>query len=354
MNLVAKEFVASRTDEDGVLVLSEFAGAAAEMAEALHVNPFDISSTAETYHRALTMPVEERRLRMSALRRRVFAYDVDRWVANFLDALEETESEEEPPTSLAPTPSAQLDALAAELARAPHLVLLLDYDGTLVPFAPTPDEAAPDAALRELLCALAARARTDVHVVSGRERKSLERWLGGLPLALHAEHGFAWRPREAGSWTTLPRPPDDWRRPVRRILEDFRRRTPGALIEEKGVGLAWHYRKADPRFGELQAKDLYLHLTELLSNVPVEILPGDHVIEVRPYGIHKGLIVTGLVGRAPVGARIAALGDDRTDEDLFAALPDGGVAIHVGPGSSRAEYRVPDVDAARAFLRLLL
>src|SRR4029077_7576808 len=83
MNLVAKEFVAARTDEDGVLVLSEFAGAAAELAEALHVNPYDVDRTSETYYHALTLPVDERRARMLGLRRRVTTYDVEHWVRSF-------------------------------------------------------------------------------------------------------------------------------------------------------------------------------------------------------------------------------------------------------------------------------
>ncbi|HSK08955.1 MAG TPA: trehalose-6-phosphate synthase, partial [Vicinamibacterales bacterium] len=84
MNLVAKEFVASRVDEDGVLVLSEFAGASAQLPEALQVNPFDIPGTAAAMAKALSMPEGERRQRMRRLRQHVFDYDVHRWVREFL------------------------------------------------------------------------------------------------------------------------------------------------------------------------------------------------------------------------------------------------------------------------------
>src|SRR6185436_3852317 len=87
MNLVSKEFVASRTDEDGVLVLSEFAGAAAELAEALHVNPYDLDGVAQVIKNALSMPHEERRARIRALRQRVRAYDSYRWAETFIDEL---------------------------------------------------------------------------------------------------------------------------------------------------------------------------------------------------------------------------------------------------------------------------
>lgn len=88
MNLVAKEFIASRRDEDGVLVLSEFAGAASELREALHVNPYDIEGTASVILRALTMPRDERCDRMRRLRARVSEQDVHRWVNSFVGQLE--------------------------------------------------------------------------------------------------------------------------------------------------------------------------------------------------------------------------------------------------------------------------
>jgi trehalose 6-phosphate synthase/phosphatase len=90
MNLVAKEFAASRVDEDGVLILSEFAGAADELTDALLVNPYDVDGTAEAIHRALTMEAAERRRRIRALREQVSANDVHRWVATFLETLGST------------------------------------------------------------------------------------------------------------------------------------------------------------------------------------------------------------------------------------------------------------------------
>jgi trehalose 6-phosphate synthase/phosphatase len=347
MNLVAKEFVASRTDDDGVLVLSEFAGAAAELSEALFVNPYDVERTAEAIQRALEMPREERRTRMLTLRERVTAWDVHRWARAFVDALERAPG----PTEAAPPPSprAALDAAVQRALGAERLALLLDYDGTLVPFAPTPDLAAPDEELLGLLAGLAARRDTEVHVVSGRKRETLERWLDGLPVGLHAEHGFWSRP-PGGGWTAAEVPDVRWREPVLAILRDFAERTPGSLVEAKTVGYAWHYRMAEPEFGAAQAKELSLHLSTLLSNVPVEILPGDMVLEVRPHGVHKGRAVADVLGRAAPGTLLLAMGDDRTDEDMFAALPDGHLAIHVGPAPSRAPLRIRDVRAARALL----
>jgi trehalose 6-phosphate synthase/phosphatase len=94
MNLVAKEFPAARIDDDGVLVLSEFAGAADELTDALLVNPYDVDGTAEAIHRALTMEATERHQRMRGLRRTVTEFDVHRWAANFLDELAKTRTED--------------------------------------------------------------------------------------------------------------------------------------------------------------------------------------------------------------------------------------------------------------------
>jgi trehalose 6-phosphate synthase/phosphatase len=351
MNLVAKEFAASRTDEDGVLVLSEFAGAAAEMAEAVHVNPFDVDGTAEAIHRALSMPQAERRHRMRALRRRVLAHDVERWWSGFLAALDAVPVGAACPVQ--PASRAELDLLVAELGEAAHRVLMLDYDGTLAPYAPLPSDAAPDEALLALLAALAASPGTDVHVVSGRDEASLEAWLGHLPVTLHAEHGFATRAPGAAAWSQPALLATDWRAPVSQILEDFRRRTPGSLVEIKRAGMAWHYRMADAEFGPLQAKELHLHLTEMLSNLPVEVLLGNKVIEVRPHGFGKGSIVAALLRDAPPGAAFLAMGDDSTDEQMFAALPRSAVTIRVGSGPSRAGLRIADVAEARAFLSRL-
>jgi trehalose 6-phosphate synthase/phosphatase len=346
MNLVAKEFVAARPDEDGVLVLSEFAGAAAELREALLVNPFAIDQLAETYARALSLPAEERRARMRSLRRRVFACDVDWWARAFLDALEEATAA---PALRPVSPPEELRDALVRMREAERLILLLDYDGTLVPFAPLPELASPDAALLELLAALASRPRTAVHVVSGRPRETLERWFGALPIGLHAEHGLWSRGPRVTEWISRGEAPAEWRDRVRGIFEQFAVRTPGSLVEEKTGSIAWHYRMADPEFGVQQASELRLHLAALLRQSPFEVLVGEKVIEVRPRGVSKGAIVREL----PNDSLIVALGDDRTDEELFAALPEGGLAVHVGPSPSRAELRLAGVIEARRLLEAL-
>jgi trehalose 6-phosphate synthase/phosphatase len=351
MNLVAKEFVATRKDEDGVLILSEFAGASSELGEALIVNPYDVLAVGDAIKHALAMPEDERRRRMRAMRRTVAEYDVHRWARTFLEALE-------PPTDAeiaahGITREDIVQELALRVREADELLLVLDCDGTILPFAQRPSMAGPDKEIHDLLAALARRSRTHVHVVSGRTRETLEAWFGSLPLGLHAEHGFWSRPSPSSDWITLQEPAVDWKHKVRPILETFTARTPGSIVEEKASSLAWHYRMADVEFGALQAKELRLYLSQVLSNLPVEVLLGSKVLEVRHHGVHKGLILPPLIERGGPRMLSVAIGDDRTDEDLFASLPPGGVAIHVGPLPSRAPYRLADTHATRRFLRLI-
>ena len=352
MNLVAKEFVASRIDGDGVLVLSEFAGAAWELPEALQVNPYDTDGSAEVFFRALALEEDERRARLAPLRERVDTFDVHRWVGSFIGQLESVPPVE-PRAAVAGSAAARQE-LAQRLEQTDSLLLLLDYDGTLVPFTPTPELARPDGALLALLRALAGRPDTEVHVVSGRAREALDQWLGALPVWLHAEHGFWSREPSERRWVPAADVGGSWREPVLAILRDTTARTPGSLIEVKAVALAWHYRLADLETGARRANELRLHLSQLLSNQPVEILAGNRVLEIRPHGIHKGRIVPPLPPERLARTTVLAIGDDRTDEDLFGALPPEAISIRVGPGTTGARFRLENVQAVRGLLQSLV
>ncbi|HZA98600.1 MAG TPA: bifunctional alpha,alpha-trehalose-phosphate synthase (UDP-forming)/trehalose-phosphatase, partial [Gemmatimonadales bacterium] len=354
MNLVAKEFVASRTDGDGVLVLSEFAGASWELPEAIQVNPYDVDGMAESAYRALTMDPDERRSRLAPLRTRVETYDVHRWAATFLEQLETITRRW---AAAGPAPGGEkavLRALHSRVREAAELLLFIDYDGTLVPYTPTPELARPDAALLELLEDLARRPHTELHVVSGRGREPLEQWLGDLPVGLHAEHGFWSRPAGSDKWVAAAEITGGWREPALAILRDITARTPGSLVEVKSVALAWHYRMADQEAGARRANEVRLHLSQLLSNQPVEILAGNKVLEIRPYGVNKGRIIPPMSPERLASTCVLAIGDDRTDEDLFAAVPPQGITVRVGPGPTKARFRLESVTAVRALLRSLV
>ncbi len=252
-------------------------------------------------------------------------------------------------------PPASIDERATALRvmrAATPLLLLLDYDGTLVPIASTPPEARPDDALLRLLDRLTRRPGTHVHIVSGRDSEVLDTWLGRLPLGLHAEHGAS--SRRGSAWS--PRVPldDTWRDEALGILRTFTDATPGSLIEQKPLGMSWHYRLADAALGTHQAARLHRRLTEALARAPVDVTSGQLVVELRPRGAHKGLVVAPLLDALPPTTLAVAFGDDRTDEDLFAALPTSGLSFRVGAGPSQARLRLTSSDDVRSLLTALV
>ncbi len=351
MNLVAKEFVATRNDEDGVLVLSEFAGAAAELGGAIHVNPHDIDVVASRIADALAMPRHDRRERMHSMRERVFRADVHHWLGSFVTGLKHAAADRGA-HPVAYSSDIEIADLVARARDAEDLTVILDYDGTLMPFYGAPADAAPDAELTHLLHALASRPRTSVHVVSGRTRSSLARWLGDLPIGIHAEHGFWSRPSHDEWWQPVDGISFEWKERVRPILEHFTSMTPGALVEEKTASIAWHYRMSGD-VGSMQGKELRILFGELLSNAPVEVIEGDMVIEIRPQGVNKGNVARAILSEASPTMTVLAIGDDATDEDLFGALPRESLTLHVGPRPSVARHRVVDVRVVRSLLRQL-
>ena len=352
MNLVAKEFIASRVDDDGVLVLSEFAGAAAELDGALTVNPYDVDAVASNLYRALSMLRPERSERMRRLRRRVCEHDVHAWARTFLGQLDTASSLPSRPETVR-RQGASLLALLTKERRDHGLHLVLDYDGTLVPFARAPKLAVPDQELLSLLGELATAEGIRLEIVSGRPRETLERWFGTLPLALCAEHGFWSRPSPQDSWHAAAEIPTGALRKIETIFDQFMKHTPGALVEMKSASIAWHYRGAGREFGRRQAHELRMLLGDALSNQPFEVLEGNKVIEVRLRGISKALVANRLQTDATSNHLVVAIGDDRTDEDLFRALPASSITIAVGNRAAGTRFRVDDFRAVRHLLRLL-
>ncbi|HZI79132.1 MAG TPA: bifunctional alpha,alpha-trehalose-phosphate synthase (UDP-forming)/trehalose-phosphatase [Vicinamibacterales bacterium] len=349
MNLVAKEYIAARADEDGVLLLSEFAGAAEELGEAVIINPYDENGMADSMAHAMAMGRPERTARMRALRRRVLSRPVNDWAQRFLEAVTEAAESRGGPEQL--TDPNEIEGLMRRVTSAARVVLVLDYDGTLVGLREMPELATPDAGLLGLLTVLSTTC--DVHLASGRPREVIDGWFGNLPVGLWAEHGLWYRPAPGEPWQKRADVPTDWMPGIRKRMEGFVALAPGARIEEKSASLAWHYRMVEPGTGEAQAAALRRELERLVAGRPFEVIEGHKVIEVRQAAVDKGSVVREVVARAPEGALIVAIGDDRTDEDMFAALPPGGVAIRVGGGDSAAPYRLDSPTAVRALLGAL-
>src|SRR3972149_2523851 len=156
--------------------------------------------------------------------------------------------------------------------------------------------------------------------VSGRSRETLQQWLGDLAVSLWAEHGFWHRARPSAAWEAAATVAPDWLARVKPILKQFAASTPGTHVETMSASIAWHYRCAPRDFGTRQAHELRMLLGDVLSNQPLEVREGKKVIEVRLRGISKGLVARQVEAETAPGTVIVAIGDDRTDEDLFRAL----------------------------------
>lgn len=354
LNLVAKEYVAIRDDGAGVLVLSEFAGAATELGEALRINPWDVRGTADQIERALDMGFGERNERMAPMHRRVVENNVHLWVSRFVRSLGTPKNEiSATPPMLASSTLAE--SLASAFAKAENPLIMLDYDGTLREFTIRHDEASPTDEILNLVASLSSLRDTSVYINTGRDRNTIGDWFEGVDVSLIAEHGSWTKEKGQPNWERAGEEPDlSWQAEAMPILEDYKSRTPGVQIEKKSSGLVWHYREAEADIGEFQSLALTTHLENTLAGAPVEILTGSKIVEIRQYGIDKGRAYSHVASTTGPYDFVLAIGDDRTDEDLFAAIGEDGYTVHVGPGGSIAASSLHSPGSVRRFLALLV
>jgi len=348
MNLVSFEYVASHRGEGGVLILSEFAGAAHTFSEAIQVNPWNRSEVADAIYQAVTMDRREQKRRAKKNFEYVEAFSSAGWSRRFLKDLTIADTEQ-----LAPAEDLRTHYidLQREFSGSYKRILLLDYDGTLCPLVSRPEQANPDKELTDLLTRLAANDRNEVYVISGRGQSQLDDWIGDIPgLGIGAEHGLFYRSAGKSQWIPMKKISTGWKRTVLPILENYVRRTPGSAVEIKKGSLAWHYRNAEEVFGEWQAHELLFHLEESLSRMPVEVIRGNKVLEVRSRGINKGTLVNGLIEKSRKDSMIICFGDDKTDEDMFKALPSRAWTCKVGLDRTHARFMVDTSQAVREVL----
>jgi len=350
MNLIAKEFVASKSEQCGVLILSELAGAAKELGEAILINPNYVEEIADSLQEALALSSDEQSRRMNIMQRRLHRYDVVRWATDFLDTVNST-TEEQKRYLVKAVSDTIMQKLKKDFITAQRRIIFLDYDGTLVSFTGDPQSAAPDAELLLLLEKLAHSDATDVIIISGRDRDTLQRWFGPYKLGAVAEHGV-WIKKKLGNWELVNVSANDWKHGVLPIINMYTDIVPGSFMEEKEYSIAWHYRQADPELASTRAIELIDELVEFTSNINVHVLHGNKVIEVRNAGADKGTAAKHLLSSASYDF-ILALGDDWTDEDMFKALPDYAYSIKVGLGSSFARFCIKSNWESRTLLEEL-
>ena len=338
MNLVCKEYVASRLDKKGVLILSEMAGASKELSDAIIVNPNDIHQLVEAMHKALTMPEELQIESINSMQKSLKRYNIHAWVKLFMDELANVKKEQSYlKTRLIDNQLSE--EIKHDYKKSEERLIFLDYDGTLVGFNENPDDSKPDQELIEILDYLTKDKKNHIVIISGRGRQSLEEWMKPYSLDIVAEHGV-WIKRMGKPFKTLLKINASWKKETLSLLERYVNRTPGSFVEEKDYSLVWHYRKVETGLGEVRTRELTSHLKYMTANENLDVLEGDMIVEIKNSEINKGKAAQKLMKIYPEADFLLALGDDFTDEDTFKAMPEEAYTIKVGTSASEAKFSV--------------
>ncbi len=351
MNLIAKEFIATKTKGTGTLILSEMAGAASELAEAVVVNARDKAAIVRAIKEAIEMPVEQQIKRNRLMQDRLSRYTVTRWANDFIEALGKLKAEQQK-LSVNRLTAVKQDVLIEEYRKGKRRLLLLDYDGTLVGFAGRPEQAEPDEEILTLLKDLTADKRNEVMIISGRDKTTLADWLGHLPVSLAAEHG-AWIKNKQSNWQVIEPLRNEWKDTIRPILELYADRTAGSSVEEKDFSLVWHYRKSDPELAYVRTQELRDAILNLTENLGINMYEGSKILEIKNVGVNKATVAELWLAKQNWDFILAA-GDDYTDEDMFAVMPQNAYSIKIGASISKAKYNLDGVQELRTLLGQLL
>lgn len=348
MNLVSKEYVASRTDNNGVLILSEMAGASKELSDALIVNPNDAVAIKNAIVEALQMPLAEQERRMGQMRQIVSKFNIKHWVKIFMDRLAEVKQLQQSMLAKQINQNS-IRTIKEKYDAANKRIIFLDYDGTLVGFNVNINKATPDQELLDILKHITSIPENKVVLISGRNHNTLTDWFSDPHLDMIAEHG-AWHKRSGHTWTNVPGLADSWKKEIYPLLETYSDRTPGSFIEEKSYSLVWHYRKVERDLGELRANELLNNLEYLVRDKQLQILRGNKILEIKSMEINKGKSALTWIAEQDYDF-IMAIGDDQTDEDIFKALPSEAITVKVGSNISAATFFVRNHSDVRKLLK---
>nr|GMC70285.1 alpha,alpha-trehalose-phosphate synthase [UDP-forming] 1 [Ipomoea batatas] len=308
MNLVSYEFVACQESKKGVLILSEFAGAAQSLgAGAILVNPWNITEVAASIKQALNMSAEEREKRHLHNFTHVTTHTAQEWAETFVSELNDTVIEAQQRVRKAPPRLNITDAIERYL-QSNNRLLILGFNAVLTEMVDTAGRRGGDQ-IKEMelklhpnlngpLSALCMDPKTTIVVLSGSDRNVLDDNFGEYNMWLAAEHGMFLRSTKGEWMTTMPELLNmDWVDSVKHVFEYFTERTPRSHFELRETSLVWNYKYADVEFGRLQARDMLQHLwTGPISNASVDVVQGQRSVEVRAVGVTKGAAIDRILG----------------------------------------------------------
>lgn len=347
MNLMAKEYIATNTDGKGVLIISETAGSARDLGEAIIINPNNENEMELAIEKALTMPEQKQIRGNKIMQDRIKEYSIDKWAERFINTLINIKNTQKKLNFVQINKKIE-NNIIVKYNNSNNRLLLLDYDGTLVPFSNKPDEAKPDKEILYILQKLTNDEKNELYLISGRKKDSLEKWFRMLNINLISEHG-AWIKEKGEVWVTTELMKNDWKQEVISLFTLFMDRTPGSFIEDKDFSIAWHYRNSDSEIGFKRAMELKNILLNFVANFNLQIIEGNKVIEVRNATVNKGKIAQKLISMNKWDF-ILSIGDDLTDEDMFSILPDSAYSIRVGLNSTKAKFNMGSIEDVRKLL----
>ncbi|KAF2338015.1 MAG: bifunctional alpha,alpha-trehalose-phosphate synthase (UDP-forming)/trehalose-phosphatase [Flavobacterium nitrogenifigens] len=342
MNLMAKEFIAANSPDQGVLILSETAGAVNELFDAISINPFSVDEITSAIHKALTMSKKEIQLRNERMHLRLSSYDVSSWANEIIQTTQEVNSSKVSLLKIGIKDDKKKNMLQ-HYKEAKSSVFFLDYDGTLSPIDRNRIEAEPTQAILDTIEMFSSREDTDVVIISGRDKLTLWKWFAHLNVDFGADLG-AWI-SEKSDWKLLGDFNTDWKKQVAQTVSRYVDKLPNSLIEIKTFSIVWDYRMACSELRELRITEL---ITELKNNDKitdkVDFITGENTFTVQSKGTGKGNAATYWLSKKKYDFILAA-GDDDSDEELFESIPKYGYSIKVGKGKTVANHRLKDHDA---------
>jgi trehalose 6-phosphate synthase/phosphatase len=227
----------------------------------------------------------------------------------------------------------------------------LDYDGTLSAFVKNPEDAVPNERTLKLIKEMVSDPKNKVVINSGRNHNTLDKWFEGIDIDLAAEHGAFYK--ASGEWKQNMKKKPVWDDEILDIIQRTIDKTPRSELEIKETALVWHYRNSDIWLAEMREKQLVNELMGPVSRHNLQIMRGNKIVEIKSPDYHKGSEVERLLKNNSYDF-IMAIGDDTTDDDMFRALPEGGVSIKVGDYSEAAQFRLPWQDEVVPFLEGLI
>lgn len=388
--IVCREGVPAGSDGSGndrprgksMLVVSEFIGCSPSLTGAIKVNPWNIESTGEAMNESIALSENEKQLRHEKHYRFVSSNDVAYWSKSFINDLERSCRDHFRRRCWGVGigfgfrvvaldrnfKKLTVDSIVADYKKSKSRVILLDYDGTLVP--QTTINKTPNETVINMMNSLCADKSNVVFIVSGRGRDSLEKWFHPCPeLGIAAEHGYFMRWTRDEQWQMHNQTSNfGWMDTAEPVMKLYAESTDGSYIETKESALVWHHQDADPGFGSSQAKELINHLESVLVAEPVCVKSGQLIVEVKPQGVSKGVVAEKILSSLMEKGRqpdfVLCIGDDRSDEDMFEQIADimrrsmvdsetSLYACTVGQKPSKAIYYLDDANDVLNMLEAL-